>query len=406
MLSFEDARKKVIEVVVGLRRIPATETVKLENALGRILAEQIAADRDYPPFDRATRDGFAVRAADCGKPGAKLRVIGEVQAGGTFTRKVSAGECVQIMTGAALPDGADAVVMVEHTRPGARQDEVVMEMSAISGMNFVPAGSESRAADILLRARARIGYAEIALAAQVGRAEIKSYRKPRIAIVSTGNEVVPVDTQPGPFEIRNSNGASLAVQVRLAGGEAVPLGNARDRIEVLRQVIERGLEADALVVSGGISMGKYDLVGEVLRDLGAEFAFDGVAMRPGRPVTFGICKGKPVFALPGNPVSTMVTFELFAVPAIDILCGTEARALTLLKAKLEKPTEQKAPLTHFVPANVQWRDGEAVVAELPWQGSGDIATLARGNCFLVVHQTKLKLAAGELVDVLPRRGLL
>ncbi|MGC1935847.1 MAG: molybdopterin-binding protein, partial [Candidatus Acidiferrales bacterium] len=155
-----------------------------------------------------------------------------------------------------------------------------------------------------------------------------------------------------------------------------------------------------------ISMGKYDLVGEVLRDLGAEFAFDGVAMRPGRPVTFGICKGKPVFALPGNPVSTMVTFELFAVPAIDILCGTEARALTLLKAKLEKPTEQKAPLTHFVPANVQWRDGEAVVAELPWQGSGDIATLARGNCFLVVHQTKLKLAAGELVDVLPRRGLL
>ncbi|MFZ0461620.1 MAG: gephyrin-like molybdotransferase Glp [Candidatus Acidiferrales bacterium] len=406
MLSFEDARKKVIEVVVGLRRIPATETVKLENALGRILAEQIAADRDYPPFDRATRDGFAVRAADCGKPGAKLRVIGEVQAGGTFTRKVSAGECVQIMTGAALPDGADAVVMVEHTRPGARQDEVVMEMSAISGMNFVPAGSESRAADILLRARARIGYAEIALAAQVGRAEIKSYRKPRIAIVSTGNEVVPVDTQPGPFEIRNSNGASLAVQVRLAGGEAVPLGNARDRIEVLRQVIERGLEADALVVSGGISMGKYDLVGEVLRDLGAEFAFDGVAMRPGRPVTFGICKGKPVFALPGNPVSTMVTFELFAVPAIDILCGTEARALTLLKAKLEKPTEQKAPLTHFVPANVQWRDGEAVVAELPWQGSGDIAMLARGNCFLVVHQTKLKLAAGELVDVLPRRGLL
>ncbi|MGC1936394.1 MAG: molybdopterin molybdotransferase MoeA, partial [Candidatus Acidiferrales bacterium] len=234
----------MIEVVVGLRRIPATETVKLENALGRILAEQIAADRDYPPFDRATRDGFAVRAADCGKPGAKLRVIGEVQAGGTFTRKVSAGECVQIMTGAALPDGADAVVMVEHTRPGARQDEVVMEMSAISGMNFVPAGSESRAADILLRARARIGYAEIALAAQVGRAEIKIYRKPRIAIVSTGNEVVPVDTQPGPFEIRNSNGASLAVQVRLAGGEAVPLGNARDRIEVLRQVIERGLEAD------------------------------------------------------------------------------------------------------------------------------------------------------------------
>ena len=406
MLSFEDARKKVIDVVSGLRRVPTTETIQLDNALGRVLAEEIAADRDYPPFDRAARDGFAVRAADCGKPGAKLRVIGEVQAGGSFTRTVGAGECVQTMTGAALPRGADAVVMVEHTRPGGMQDEVLVEMAAIVGMNFVPAGSESRAGDVLLRSRTRIGYAEMALAAQVGRSELTAYRAPRIAILSTGNEVVPVSARPGPLEIRNSNGASLAAQVRLAGGVPVMLGNAPDRAEELRRICESGLAEDALVLSGGISMGKYDLVEEVLRDLGAEFAFDGVAIRPGKPATFGICRGKPFFALPGNPVSTMVTFELFTTSAMDILCGTEPRPLPLMKAKLEKPVEQKAPLTHFLPAKVEWRNGEAIVSELPWQGSGDIATLGRGNCFLVVHQTKRTLAAGDLVDVLPRRGLL
>jgi molybdopterin molybdotransferase len=186
----------------------------------------------------------------------------------------------------------------------------------------------------------------------------------------------------------------------------VLLGNAPDRIEELRKMIERGLQEDALVLSGGVSMGKYDLVEEVLRGLGAEFFFDAVAIRPGRPAVFGICRGKPVFGLPGNPVSTMVTFELLAVPAIDILGGSEARHVPLLKAKLLKGVEQKAALTHFLPAVLDWASGEATVTELPWQGSGDIATLARGNCFLVVHQSKLKLDPGEWVDVLPRRGLL
>ena len=406
MLSYEDARLKVIEVTAGLRRIPAREKLKLQNSLGRILAQEIASDRDYPPFDRATRDGFAVRAADCREVGAKLQVIGEIRAGGEFAKTVGAGECVQIMTGAAVPRGADAVVMIEHTRTGARENEVMIERVAETGVNIVPLGSESRAGDSLLRPATRIGYAEIAIAAQVGRTELEVYRKPRVAILSTGDEVVAVAAQPGPFEIRNSNGASLAAQTELAGAEAVLLGNAPDRIDELRQMIERGLQEDALVLSGGVSMGKYDLVEEVLRGLGAEFFFDALAIRPGRPAVFGICRGKPVFGLPGNPVSTMVTFELLAVPAIDILGGSEARPLPLLKAKLSRSAEQKAALTHFLPAMLEWASGEATVSELPWQGSGDIATLARGNCFLVVHESKLKLAAGEWVDVLPRRGLL
>ncbi len=406
MLSYEDARLKVIEVTAGLRRIPAREELKLQNSLGRILAQEIASDRDYPPFDRATRDGFALRAADCREAGAKLQVIGEIRAGGKFAKAVRAGECVQIMTGAAVPRGADAVVMIEHTRTGARENEVMIERVAETGMNIVPRGSESPAGDVLLRAATRIGYAEIAIAAQVGRTELEVYRKPRVAILSTGDEVVAVEAQPGPFEIRNSNGASLAAQAELAGAEAVPLGNAPDRIDELRQMIESGLREDALVLSGGVSMGKYDLVEEVLRGLGAEFFFDALAIRPGRPAVFGICRGKPVFGLPGNPVSTMVTFELLAVPAVDVLGGGDARPLPLLKAKLSRGVEQKAVLTHFLPAMLEWASGEATVSELPWQGSGDIATLARGNCFLVVHQSKLKLAAGEWVDVLPRRGLL
>jgi len=406
MLSYEDARLKVIEITAGLRRIPAREKLKLQQSLGRILAEEIVADHDCPPFDRATRDGFAVRATDCREAGAQLRVIGEIHAGGEFAKTVSAGECVHIMTGAAAPRGADAVVMIEHTRTGVRENEVMIEHVAEAGMNIVPRGSESRAGDILLRAKTRIGYAEIAIAAQVGRAELEVYRKPRIAILSTGDELVAVDAQPGPFEIRNSNGASLAAQAELAGAEAVPLGKAPDREGELQKMIERGLKEDALVLSGGVSMGKYDLVEKVLRELGADFFFDAVAIRPGRPAVFGICRGKPVFGLPGNPVSTMVTFELLAVPVVDILSGGEARPLPLLKAKLSKAVEQKAALTHFLPAMLGWANGEATVSELPWQGSGDIATLARGNCFLVVHQSKLKLTPGEWVDVLPRRGLL
>jgi len=406
MLSYEDARLKVIEVTAGLRRIPARENLKLQNSAGRILAQEIVADRDYPSFDRATRDGFAVRATDCREAGAKLRVIGEIRAGGEFAKGVSAGECVQIMTGAAVPQGADAVVMIEHTRTGARENEVTIERAAESGMNIVPRGSESRAGDVLLRAKTRVGYAEIAIAAQAGAAELDVYRKPRVAILSTGDEVVAVEAQPGPFEIRNSNGVSLAAQVELAGAEAVLLGNAPDRADELREMIERGLQEDALVLSGGVSMGKYDLVEEVLRGLGAEFFFDALAIRPGRPAVFGICRGKPVFGLPGNPVSTMVTFELLAVPAVDILSGSEARPVPLLKAKLSRGVEQKAALTHFLPAVLDWASGEATVSELPWQGSGDMAALARGNCFLVLHRSKLKLAAGEWVDVLPRRGLL
>ena len=405
MPSYQEARAIVIEKCRALGCAPATEILGLSDAFGRVLAQEIRADRDCPPFDRAARDGFALRSADCQNAGASLRIIGEVAAGAGFTRRVGAGECVQIMTGAPVPEGADAVVMIEQTHTGTAKDQVVIDRTAAPGMNFVPRSSESRKGDVLLRAAARIGAAEVSIAAQVGCTHLMVYRKPRVAILSTGNEVVEVGAQPGAHEIRNSNSFSLAAQAACAGAEAVPLGNAADRSEEIRASILRGLQEDALVISGGVSAGKYDLVEPVLRELGAEFFFDSVEIRPGRPAVFAVCRKKPVFGLPGNPVSTMVTFELLVTPALDILGGAEPRPLPLLKAKLTTAVEQRAALTHFLPARIEWSGGEAIVSLLQWQGSGDVVTVARGNCFLVVPQNNLKLSAGELVDVLPRSGI-
>jgi molybdopterin molybdotransferase len=406
MVSYQEAREKVIEIAGALARKlegeRVREEVELQAALGRVLAERIQADRDYPPFDRSSRDGFAVRARDAAAPGATLERIGEIKAGETFTGTVGAGQCVEIMTGAAVPSGADAVVMIEHAR--RENARVVLERAAERGQNIVPRGSEAREGRALLEPGTRLGYAELALAAQVGKHRVAAFRRPRVAILSTGDEVVGVNQQPGPFQIRNSNAVSLAAQATLAGAEAVPLGHAPDRAAELRAWIERGLEADILVLSGGVSMGKYDLVEGVLRELGAEFSFDAVAIRPGRPAVFGTCRGKCVFGLPGNPVSTMVTFELFVVPAIDLLSGTLSRALPIFRAKLAAPVKQKASLAHFLPAQATWSKGEAEVRELEWQGSGDVVALAAANCFLVVGPEQLEYAAGDWAEVMPRRG--
>jgi molybdopterin molybdotransferase len=215
-----------------------------------------------------------------------------------------------------------------------------------------------------------------------------------------------IDQPPGPFQIRNSNSVSLAAQVRLAGGEPILLGNAADRTDDLRDKISRGLREDVLVLSGGVSMGKYDLVETVLKDLGAEFFFDAVAIRPGKPAVFGKCRETFVFGLPGNPVSTMVTFELFAVPAMDLLSGAPARDLPLVEARLAAALNEKPGLAHFLPARVEWPNAAPEVKPLPWQGSGDIAALAHANCFLVVPADRGKVSAGETVQILPRKDVI
>jgi molybdopterin molybdotransferase len=403
MLTFSEARNLVIAQSRQHSGSFPTLSLPISDALGFVLAEDIRSDREYPPFNRSTRDGYAVQSAEA-PASASLRCVGEIKAGDTVHEPLAPGTCVQIMTGAALPPGADAVVMIEFTSRAG--DIVSFDRATQPGQNFVPRSSEARAGDTALPTGLRLGFAELAVAAQVGRSTLNCHKKPRVAILSTGDEVVPITESPGPFHIRNSNSISLAAQIRLAGGDPVPLGNALDRVDDLSAKIEQGLGEDILVLSGGVSMGKYDLVELVLNGMGAEFYFDAVAIRPGKPAVFGRCRNTMIFGLPGNPVSTMVTFQLFVIPALDILSGAEPRPLPLVEATLTESLKEKSGLTHFLPARLMWQNSHPQVRALPWQGSGDITTLTQANCFLVVPADRHDIPAGEKVSVLPRTDVL
>ena len=398
MLSYQQARDLVISRANAFSRELQSESLPLLNAIGRVLAQEILTDRDYPPFNRSIRDGYAVRSADT-HPGAAVRCIGEFKAGDTPSTSVESGTCIQIMTGAALPPGADAVIMIEHTeRTG---DTITLDRTVSPGQHVVSRGSEQAANKPVLTKGTRLGFAQLAAAAQVGAAQLTVYRKPRIAILSTGDEVVDFTTTPGPFQIRNSNSVSLAAQVTTLHAEPILLGNAKDTHDDLRNKIANGLKADALVLSGGVSAGKYDLVEPVLKEFAAESIFNAVAIRPGKPVVFAICQNKPVFGLPGNPVSTMVTFDLFVSPAIDILSGTQPAPIPFLEAILTERMQEKPGLTHFLPATLEYADHPRVTA-LRWQGSGDTIAMSRANCLLVIPPDRETINAGERVNVVPR----
>ena len=373
--------------------MPATETVPLLEADGRVIAECVAADRDYPPFDRSARDGFAVRAADL--PG-ELRIAGEVRAGETFGGRMSAGQAVEIMTGAPLPEGADSVVMIEHVT--VSDGRVNTARTLKPGENVTARGSEARLGETLLEPGRRLGFAEIALLATVGRSRVAVFAKPRVAIIATGDEIVEVDEQPREYQIRNSNAQSLAVQVARAGGCPRLLPIARDTYEATREIVEQGLRDDLVLLSGGVSAGKYDVVERVLADFGAEFFFDRVLIQPGQPLVFGRAQGKLFFGLPGNPASTMVTFEVFARAAVEALGGQGAAMLPLLFARLTTDFRQKAGLTRFLPAIVG--ENGAEVTPVRWQGSGDVPALARANAFLVTEADREDWKAGDWIQVL------
>jgi molybdopterin molybdotransferase len=398
-VAFEEARACVLREVHALATV---EQAPLDDASGRVLAEDVAADRDYPPFDRSARDGFAVRAADLSptaNPAGTLEVTGEIRAGDAPQHAVRAGEAIEIMTGAPLPPGADAIVMVEHTRRDGKR--VIIDRTAKAGDNFTPRGTEAkRGATVLDRGR-RLQYPEIALLAMVGRACVPVFARPRVAIIPTGDEIVDIETQPGDFQIRNSNAWSLAAQVRRAGAIPQVLAIARDEYESTRAPIEQGLrDADLLLLSGGVSAGKYDIVERVLADLGARFFFDRVAIQPGQPVVFGNVKGSFFFGLPGNPVSTMITFELFARAAIDRLSGCAEAPLPLPRAKLTRDFRHKPGLTRFLPAMLA-EDG-AALTPVAWHGSGDVPSAARANAFLVADADRESWAAGDDIRVLLR----
>jgi molybdopterin molybdotransferase len=401
VLSFEDARHAVEQRAAGVGP-GGLEFVPLPEGAGRVLAKAVTADRDYPPFRRAMRDGYAVRAADLAQLPATLEVIGEIKAGidpKDIPRQVRAGQAAEIMTGAPTPEGADAVVMVEYT--SLNGDRVTVTRAVASGDNIVPAGSEARIQDVLLEAGMRLDYSALAVAASVGQENVWVYRRPIVAILATGDEIVELHAQPGPTQIRNSNSYSLAEQAREAGGEARIQGIARDEAGHLRELLHEGLDtADLVLLTGGVSMGKYDLVEQVLAEFGAEFIFTGALIQPGRPVVFGEAKGKYFFGLPGNPVSTMVTFTLFARPMLEALAGTKARPLTFLHARLKTELKTRTGLTRFLPGMLSGEFQDAAVELARWHGSGDVFSTAHANCFLVIPPDRERIAAGEWVAVM------
>ena len=397
-LSFSDARSLVLQKVQapgGLRR---TESVSLAHAQFRVLAQDIAADRDYPPFDRSVRDGFAVRAGDV--PGL-LRIVGEVRAGERYVGTVNAGQAVEIMTGAPVPDGADAVVMVEHCE--RREDGCVFtDRAPERGANIAPRGCEAKQGTTFLARGTRIDYTAVSLLATTGHAHVDVFERPRVAILATGDEIVGVAEQPAAHQIRNSNAWSLAAQVERAGGIPLMLPVARDIKEDTRALIERGLvEADLLLLSGGVSAGKYDVVEPALADLEAEFYFDRVLIQPGQPLVFGRARGKFFFGLPGNPASTMVTFELFARAAIDILSGAAAAPLPTTLARLTRDFRHRTGLTRFLPAVVEFKETEFnKVTPVAWQGSGDVPSLCHANAFLIADPERGEYPKGDLISIL------
>ena len=407
ILSFQQASDLVREHAAALRfsHPRKTESIALSQALGRVLARPVLADRDQPPFHRSTRDGFACRARDTYR---LLQVIGQIRAGDPYDSNrpaLAEGEAIEIMTGAPVPRGADCVVMIEHVVHDSEAGSIQLAQgrSIQAGENIVRAGAEARRGATVLYAGTRLAPAHLAVAAACGAASLMVYCPPRIAILATGDELVDVEASPLPHQIRNSNSYSLAAQVTSAGAQPMRLPIAKDDPQNIQSYLRQALDSDMLLLSGGASIGKYDFAEEALLALGAEFFFTGALIQPGRPVVFGrlphAAGPKYFFALPGNPVSTLVTFAVFAHPLLCALAGDDTAVPRFAQAALASTVEVKPGLTRFLPASLSGGIAPEVHA-LEWHGSGDLASAASANCFLVVPPNRESIDAGETVSVL------
>ena len=381
-----------------LAQNPTAERVPLLAGIHRVLAEPILADRNQPPFPRSTRDGYACRAQDLAGP---LRIIGQLKAGDVWQgAPLAPGEAIEIMTGAPVPTGADCVIMVEHVKVQDSDLSLAPGRTLEPGENIVPAGAEAHSGSVIVAAGTRLAASHIAAAAACGYATVSVYARPRIAILATGDELVPIDHTPLTHQIRNSNSYSLAAQITLAGAQPVILPVAPDDQAEIESAISSASSCDLLLLSGGVSMGKYDFVEQALLSLGAEFIFTGAKIQPGRPVVFGKLPQQYFFGLPGNPVSTMVTFLLFARPLIAALSGDGNGGPRFALAHLAHDFRARTGLTRFLPARVDFRIDAPQATIIPWQGSGDLASTASANAFIVIPPDKEQLAGGDSVSVL------
>lgn len=376
------------------------ESVSLLDAMHRILREDVLADADSPPFDKALRDGFAVRFEDVSRVPAELAIVGESRAGAGADVRLGTGECCEIMTGAPIPAGANAVVMIERTERASLTTVRVLK-SVRENEGLLLRGAEVRQGEQILKCGRKIGLADFGLLAATGKSNLLVAKKPSVAIIATGDELVEVHETPGAGHIRNSNTYTICAQVWEAGGEPVLLGIGRDNLNDLRNKIKRGLESDILIVSGGVSMGKYDLVENVFAEFNVVVLFDKIAMRPGKPTVFGHRGETFVFGLPGNPISTLVAFHVFVRPLILFLLKAENMTPPILEATLDAPAKCDPERAAIVPALVRFEAGGYRIRTAPWKGSSDMVGLARANALIMIPRRSGNLEAGETAQFLP-----
>jgi len=407
VIGVDEALDRVEEAARRAGPVEA-EPAGLEQSHGRVLREQIIADRDLPPFTRSAMDGFAVRSADTRNAPAVLTVIEEIPAGHSPTRTVGAGEASRIMTGAMIPPGADAVQMVAKTEPeGASRVRILQAVS--SGEHVRRAGEDLKAGSVLLEPGTWLGAAEIALLASCGRVTVSVARRPRVAILPTGDELVPPGAHPGPAQIRESNGQALAVLVSDSGAVARPLPIVADRIDALREAASAALlDHDVVLLSGGVSMGDYDLVPDALQSAGCRVLFSRVAIQPGKPLVFGTAgpgQRTLVFGLPGNPVSTMVDFLVFARPALRLLMGAGRWRNRHVTARLASPLTRRGGRQAYLPAVLR-QDAGGLVAELvASMGSADLVALSRADALVILPADAHEVPAGISVQALLLRDV-
>ncbi|MBI4577703.1 MAG: molybdopterin molybdotransferase MoeA [Planctomycetes bacterium] len=399
MLSVDDA------LALILRHTPLgpVESVPLEEAAGCVLAEEVRADRDSPPFHRAMMDGYAVRSVDLVATPTSLRVVGEVAAGATRDLVLERGQAVRIMTGAPVPAGADAVVRVEDTEAPA-PEEVRVRSGVSPGRNITPRGVEVGRGDRVLAPPLRIGPAELGVLAAVGAARVRARRPPRVAVLSTGDELVEAHESPGPASIRDANSWSLAALGRGEGLAVERLGIAGDSAGALRTAIAGGLAYDLLVLSGGVSMGVYDLVRPILLEAGVHIHFEQVRLKPGKPAVFGTRGQAAVFGLPGNPVSAFLTWLLFVRTAARAMQADPDATGHRVRARLAGDPVRTLDRRLYLPVRLEaGPGGETAARPVDWHGSGDLYALVRADGFAAIPEDAGLVAPGSPVEVIPYR---
>ena len=413
MISVEAA----LEIILSEIKPLGMERVNILSTMGRVLGEDIVADTDNPPWDNSAMDGYAVRAVDT-KDASKdqpvaLQIIEDLPAGYVAKKSVKRGQTIRIMTGAPMPKGADAVIMVEETERqearGKRQEVKVFKEAKV-GDNVRKAGEDFKKGDIVLRKGMTIRPAEIGMLAAVGKPNVYLYQRPKIAVLSTGDELIEIEETPMNGKIRNSNSYAIAAQIKACGATPIQLGIAGDTKKDLKEKLEFGLTADCVVSSGGVSVGDFDFVKDVLKQMGSDprlghagtgMRFWKVAMKPGKPLAFGVIANKPAFGLPGNPISSMVAFEQFVRPAILKMMGKKDIFKRAFDALLTKPVKKKMGRIHFVRAVLEQKDGRFYATPLEGQGSGILSSMVKANCLIILSEDAKDVEKDSKVKVQP-----